>query len=56
MKLDREMVKLAMAYQGDDGLRGFLKGQKELVRDVVSTTRGVLRTRTRGRSTAAFWR
>ena len=33
------MVKLAMAYQGDDGLRGFLKGQKELVRDVVSTTR-----------------
>ena len=35
VKLDREMVKLAMAYQGDDGLRGFLKGQKELVRDVV---------------------
>ena len=29
MKLDREMVKLAMAYQGTTRLRGFLKGQKE---------------------------
>lgn len=35
VKLDRDMVRLAMDYQGDDGLRGFLKGQRDLVKDVV---------------------